>query len=55
MFGLPMHSLADIGDIGEYGFFVPFSVNGRRGDGVPFSGRGQEGWVGGVEGGVESV
>lgn len=39
VFRLPMHSLADVSDVCEDGFFVAFSVDGRRGYRISFPGR----------------
>src|SRR5882762_7044561 len=55
MFGLPVHSFADVSDIREDGFFVAFSVDGWRGDCVAFAGRCKKGWVGSVKRSIESV
>jgi hypothetical protein len=38
MLGLPMHSLADLGNVGEYGFFIALPVNGWWSNRVSFPG-----------------
>jgi hypothetical protein len=52
---LPVHFLANLGDVGKDGLFVSFSEQLWWSDGVPFSrGRREERRVGGVERVVES-
>lgn len=54
MFWRSVHTLADICDVGENGTANTFSEDLGWGDGVPLSCRGEEGRIGGVEGGIET-
>lgn len=49
-----MHTLADICDVREDGTADAFSEDLGRSDGVPLPCGGEEGRIGGVEGGIET-
>ena len=53
--GLPVHTFADVGDVGEDGLLVAFTCELRRRDGVTFAGGGEECGIRGVKLSVESV
>ena len=55
MLRLPVHTFADIGDVGEDGLLVTFTHDLWRGDGVPLASGSEEGGVRGVQLGVETV
>ena len=46
MLWLPVHTFADIGDVGEDRLLVAFAQDLRGRDGVPLAGRGEKGRVG---------
>ena len=53
--GLPVHTFADVGDVGEDGLLVAFTCELRRRNCVTFAGGGKECGVRGMELSVESV
>ncbi len=53
--GLPVHTFANVGDVGEDRLLVAFTCELRRRDCVTFAGGGKEGGVGSVKLRVESV
>ena len=53
--GLPVHTFADVGDVGEDRLLVTFTCELRRRDSVTFAGGSEECGVGGMELGIESV
>ena len=53
MLRLPVHTFADIGDVGEDRLLVAFTENLRGCDGVPLAGGGEEGRVRGMQLAVE--
>ena len=52
---LPVHTLADIGDVGEDGLLVAFTQDLRRCDCVTLAGGREEGGVGSVKLAVETM
>ena len=55
MLRLPVHTFADIGDVGEDRLLVAFTKNLRGCDGVPLAGGGEEGGVRGMQLAVEAA
>ena len=55
MLWLPVHTFADIGDVGEDRLLVSLAQDLRRRDGVPLAGRGEQGGVGCVQLAVEAM
>ena len=53
--GLPVHTFADVGDVGEDGLLVAFTCELRRRNGVTFAGGSEECGVRGMKLSVESV
>ena len=53
--GLPVHTFADVGDVGEDGLLVAFTCELRRRNCVTFASGGEECGVRGVKLSVESV
>ena len=53
--GLPVHTLADIGDVGEDGLLVAFTQDLRRRDCVTLAGGCEEGGVGSMKLAVETM
>ena len=53
MFGLTVHTLANVANICKDTLLVTFTVDGRRRDSVPLASGSKEGRVGSVEGGIK--